>query len=625
MILGFHCHFPLAYDDKIFEHLYSHKLKPFLYVLNKFPKIPVTIHFSGSLLCKIERNHSEFFVLLAEMVERKQVELLGGGFYEPMLSLALQADRIGQVELLTTYLRKSFGKRVSGCFLPPESWDIDLVSALSAAGMHYSFLPESVFRGTQIKHISQLYEPYITEDKGKTIIIFPVLDGFDNTILSGDPRSLFNRILHGTPESGLVSGGGIASLFPSFETDFGSCKDAEKAFTGFFQTASDMMEDRIEFTHASKCIKNQTSLSRIYIHANKIKQYFTECPESGALYSKTIWTKRLIDQIRGDKVRKNSAMEQLWKSQGYRLFCRTNLDEPDLIMNPLIRTNAYKNILAAENIALGVKNWMPGLLEDDFNFDGEMEYVFQGNVINTFIQKTGASVIELDYLTKTWNYLATFAANNEADGERVERLAFMDRLCGSEDGFFSDCRDCSKERYEVAEFDRKRGHLAFSLPSAACGPYSAVEIKKEYRLEDNIIPVNWTFTNKGTACEKFYFIPEINLTFQQVDDKSLRVYSYERFNDKPAGRSEKTAAAKGNKPIPNIQALELHDLINETLIRLHSEEPFNARFFPVTTKLRETISKKELVFVQSMCILPSIYIELESKASRTVCLYLGIY
>ena len=274
MILGFHCHFPLAFDDKIFERLYSHKLKPFLYALNKFPKIPVTIHFSGSLLSKIERNHSEFFVLLAEMVERKQVELLGGGFYEPMLSLALQADRIGQVELLTTYLRKSFGKRVSGCFLPPESWDIDLVSALSTAGMHYSFLPESVFHDTQIKHISQLYKPYITEDKGKTIIIFPVLDGFDNTILNRDARSELNRIIRALPESCLASGSGIACLFPSLETDFGSCKDAEKAFIAFFQTAGEMMEERIEFTHASKCIKNLKSLSKIYIHTNKIKQYF---------------------------------------------------------------------------------------------------------------------------------------------------------------------------------------------------------------------------------------------------------------------------------------------------------------------------------------------------------------
>jgi hypothetical protein len=177
----------------------------------------------------------------------------------------------------------------------------------------------------------------------------------------------------------------------------------------------------------------------------------------------------------------------------------------------------------------------------------------------------------------------------------------------------------------VTEFDRKRGRLAFTLPCAASGPYAAVEIKKEYRLEEHIILVRWTFTNKGNEREKFYFIPEINLAFQQADDKSLRIFSYEHFTLDKADKSEKIAVSKNDKLTTNIQALELQDLINETLIRLNSEETFNARFFPVKTRLREKHSKKELVFVQSMCILPSIYIELESKESRTVCFYLGIY
>jgi predicted glycosyl hydrolase (DUF1957 family) len=63
------------------------------------------------------------------------VEILGGGFYEPMMPLIPLQDKIGQIELLTTYLRKQFGKRPQGCWLPALAWEQNMVSFLSACGM----------------------------------------------------------------------------------------------------------------------------------------------------------------------------------------------------------------------------------------------------------------------------------------------------------------------------------------------------------------------------------------------------------------------------------------------------------------------------------------------------------
>ena len=75
-----------ATDDEV-EHVYQRSYKPFLRALYNAPDVPVTLHLSGQLLQWLEKHHSEYTDVLSEMVSRKQTELLGGGFYDPVLSL----------------------------------------------------------------------------------------------------------------------------------------------------------------------------------------------------------------------------------------------------------------------------------------------------------------------------------------------------------------------------------------------------------------------------------------------------------------------------------------------------------------------------------------------------------
>ncbi|MCK4817073.1 4-alpha-glucanotransferase, partial [bacterium] len=86
LIFGTHNSLPISNDKKLLESVYQKAYKPFISVLNRFPHIPVVLHYSGYLLEWIERKHPEFIMLLTEMVKRKQVEFLTGGFYEPVLT-----------------------------------------------------------------------------------------------------------------------------------------------------------------------------------------------------------------------------------------------------------------------------------------------------------------------------------------------------------------------------------------------------------------------------------------------------------------------------------------------------------------------------------------------------------
>jgi hypothetical protein len=62
-----------------------------------------------------------------------------------MLPLIPLADRLGQIEALTTYLRKHFGKRPRGCWLPGLIWEQNLAGSLQTSGMDYTFLESNQF------------------------------------------------------------------------------------------------------------------------------------------------------------------------------------------------------------------------------------------------------------------------------------------------------------------------------------------------------------------------------------------------------------------------------------------------------------------------------------------------
>src|ERR1700745_242482 len=82
-----HAHQPAGNFEDVFERCYQRAYLPFLQHLEKHQRIRAALHYSGPLLSWIEKNRPEYFDLLRSLVKRKQVEMVGGGFYEPILAV----------------------------------------------------------------------------------------------------------------------------------------------------------------------------------------------------------------------------------------------------------------------------------------------------------------------------------------------------------------------------------------------------------------------------------------------------------------------------------------------------------------------------------------------------------
>jgi 4-alpha-glucanotransferase len=172
-IFGVHNHQPVGNFGQVFEALYDKSYEPFLSILRKHPKVKCTFHITGPLLEWIEENKPEYFKTLQEMVSLGQIEFFTGGMYEPILTILPDRDKIGQIRMLTDYLKKKFKVEVKGMWLAERVWEPHLTKALSDAGVEYVVIDDAHLKAAGLNE-EQTFGYYVMEEQGATAAVFPI-------------------------------------------------------------------------------------------------------------------------------------------------------------------------------------------------------------------------------------------------------------------------------------------------------------------------------------------------------------------------------------------------------------------------------------------------------------------
>jgi len=168
LVLLIHAHQPAGNFDQVFEHSYAHSYLPFLEVLARHPSVHAGLHYTGCLLEWIEQNHPEYFERLRELTARQQIELVGGGHYEPILISIPPQDRVEQIKRLADYIEQHFGARPGGAWLTERVWEPQLPSTLKSAGVEYTLVDDNHFLGAGFQ-ARQLHGYYLCEDQGAVV------------------------------------------------------------------------------------------------------------------------------------------------------------------------------------------------------------------------------------------------------------------------------------------------------------------------------------------------------------------------------------------------------------------------------------------------------------------------
>ena len=263
LALVIHSHQPVGNFDHVIEDAYQKSYAPFVRALEEHPQIRLSLHFSGILLEWLEKHHPEYFQQLRELAARGQIEMVGGGYYEPHLPMIPDADKIAQLRKLSDYLSKHFGRAPGGAWIAERVWEPTLPGPLARAGVEYVVLDDTHFLAAGLQPW-QLHGTFVTEEDGLPLRLIPSSKALRYTIPFQEPEESLRILQEGSNKhDSLFAMGDDCEKFGVWPGTY------EHVFKNgwlerFFE-AIESSKDWLETTTVSDYLRSHPPVGRIYL------------------------------------------------------------------------------------------------------------------------------------------------------------------------------------------------------------------------------------------------------------------------------------------------------------------------------------------------------------------------
>src|SRR5687767_10532323 len=236
-----------------------------LAALERHPGLHLALHYTGPLLDWIASERPDFLDRLAALVARGQVEIVGGGWYEPVLAALPERDRIGQLVRMADELEALFGRRPRGAWLAERVWEPDLPTSLVSAGYGWTVLDDAHFRAAAIPE-EALWGPYTTDDQGKVLTVFGTEQGLRYRIPFSGVDDVIGYLREHATEAGDRVGtmGDDGEKFGGWPTTYDHCW-GETAWVERFFSALEANGDWLSTITPSAWLDGHGPVGRVYL------------------------------------------------------------------------------------------------------------------------------------------------------------------------------------------------------------------------------------------------------------------------------------------------------------------------------------------------------------------------
>lgn len=466
-VFGIHNHQPIGNFDFVFEDAYQKSYLPFLQILEKHPKIRISLHFTGILLDWLEIHHPELLQLVKKLRDNNQLELMSGGYYEPIISVIPMQDRIGQIKKLTKRVKDLFDYDASGMWLAERVWEPTLPSALHMAGIKYTVVDDTHFKYAGLRS-DELDGYFVSEDLGNDVFVFPISKNLRYTIPFQEPQAtidILKSVASDDPNKVIV--------FADDGEKFGVWPDTykhvyENGWLDNFFTILEQNLDWIEMLTFDEVIEKVKPKSNIYLptasyaemmHWSLFKETFkayekfehylqdqnmyedvglfvrggfwrnfmSKYPEINIMHKKMLRVSNKMDQAR-DKSGLGEAFDALYAGQcncpyWHGVFGGLYLSH--------LRHAIFSNLIHAEKL---LSEKYPETLSEfevvDFDRDGREEILVETPVHNAYFKPyAGGSLFEYDFKASEKNLLDTMTRREEGYHEKLHHA----QIAGQED------------------------------------------------------------------------------------------------------------------------------------------------------------------------------------------------
>ena len=458
LALVFHQHQPAGNFPQVFADVAERAYAPLVAALYRHPEVKATLHFSGPLLDWLEGNRPDVIGDLADLVKRGQIELLSGGYHEPILVGIPRRDAVGQIRSLTDRVAAIFGRRPLGAWLTERVWEPHLPSVLAEAGVAYTVLDEEHFLQAGLRR-DELGESFITEDQGFPLVLYPANTRLRYLIpfrdVSQTMKELRERQAAGAKLVVYADDGEKFGAWPGTHQRVHKDGWLEDFFTqiaqaDFLETTT--LEDAWIFQKPSRRVyipggtyhemgewSLEASAARRFAQArNTLKDdlswlvalppwrnFLSKYPEANALHKRMLIVSEELARrsILDASPEVRQAQQNLWRAQTNDVYWHGVFGGLYL---PHLRADAYGSLLRAERL-LAERRVASGE-QRDYDVDGHDEYIFRGNAGAVFVHVEGGSIIEWDVYAPAANLIDTLARRPEAEHETLRRAEKAGKL-----------------------------------------------------------------------------------------------------------------------------------------------------------------------------------------------------
>jgi len=450
--LAIHNHQPLGNFPWVFDDSYQRAYLPMLQALRRHPSISVSMHYSGCLLDWIEEHHPEFLDLLEMLVSRGQVEIMGGGYYEPILSMIPDIDKSGQIEMMSGYIQQRFGFRPHGFWLTERVWEPSLAMSLSGCGIEWTLVDDTAFKMVGMSE-KELFSYFTTEEQGRYIKIFPISKYLRYAIPWHDVHDVIAHLKESASESEerIAVLGDDGEKFGVWPQSAELCWEA--GWIDDFFSAIENNKDWLSTIKLGDYAQSHSPAGRVYLPCSSydemlewslpagVSESYTELkhktrdesgadilnnmfsgywrnflvkyPEINRMHKKMLAVSNKVQQARSMK-ETDCGKEYLWKAQCNCPYWHGVFGGVYL---PDIRMTAFNNLIKAENCADTLTDadrrycWQ----QIDFDGDGQEEIIIEGCDLNLYISPAeGGSIFEWDLREQACNVLCTVSRKPES-------------------------------------------------------------------------------------------------------------------------------------------------------------------------------------------------------------------
>jgi hypothetical protein len=453
-----HNHQPIGNFDSVFEDSYKHSYKPFLDVLYRYPAVHCTQHWTGPLLEWLLRHHPELIERMKEMITRGQLELLTGAYYEAVLTVIPESDRIGQIRKLTGLIEQLFGVTPRGMWLAERVWEQTLVGSLVAAGVQFVAVDDTHFKHAGLRD-DQLHGYYITEDQGLTLQVFPI----DKTLRYTIPFRPLDETLRYFQRTASAEGKRVV-LHADDGEKFGVWPKTYHSVyeEGWLEGFCRMLTEQqawLTTRHMAEVVDQCSPLGRIYlpaasytemmkwalnsaafIHLEQFEQtlrdmqalepnamfvrggywrnFLAKYPEANHMHKKMLRVARRVHALQERGAVPPELTDALWAGQCNDPYWHGVFGGLYL---PNLRFPVYRSLLQAEHRLDVLEGRRPLLVEQtDFDCDGSPELLVESQEMNFyFTPATGGALVELDFKPLAFNLLDILSRREEGYHRRL--------------------------------------------------------------------------------------------------------------------------------------------------------------------------------------------------------------